>query len=393
MTSVIGRARRRAQEMSANDSSPQLRRRPPGLAARACPGLPLVLIGAATLLSGCGGADSNGSATAAVKAQTSTTAVAPPPLPITIESPAERATIRASSLGSAAVIARVRVAGTAEPGGRLLISGHCGTHRCVRHMTVGADGAWSSRLRMVLPRGTRHRTVHVSYLGLRAVPEPAQVRLRIRAPRPTVVRARIQSTGSVQAEGESSAGNASPPPGTQTYTLPAPQSGSLAGSGTLVVVGDSLAEGMASLLPHAFPGWSIRVNSRVGRGLAEGMSVLGQTRVPDGSTLAISLFTNDDPWRTPALADAVHETLSRVGPSGCAIWSTIAAPPVNGLSYAKANALLNRLAATEPRLRVVPWAEQMAANPGLLGGDGVHPTTSGYELRARMYAQAASSCD
>jgi hypothetical protein len=46
----------------------------------------------------------------------------------------------------------------------------------------------------------------------------------------------------------------------------------------------------------------------------------------------------------------------------------------------------------DPRLRVVPWAEQVAANPKLVGSDGVHATPAGYQLRAQLYAQAAQSC-
>ena len=84
--------------------------------------------------------------------------------------------------------------------------------------------------------------------------------------------------------------------------------------------------------------------------------------------LAISLFTNDDPTHTDALEAAVRRTLAAVGPSGCVIWATIARPPVNGVSYRAANALLRRLAASNPRLVIVPWAEQAAANPALLGG-------------------------
>ena len=74
------------------------------------------------------------------------------------------------------------------------------------------------------------------------------------------------------------------------------------------------------------------------------------------------------------------------------IWATIARPPVNGVSYTAANSLLERIAADDPRLVIVPWAEQAAANPVLLGGDGVHPTPAGYQLRARLYAQAAQRC-
>jgi lysophospholipase L1-like esterase len=74
------------------------------------------------------------------------------------------------------------------------------------------------------------------------------------------------------------------------------------------------------------------------------------------------------------------------------IWATIVRPPVNGSTYRAANAVLARLAADDPRLRLVPWAEKGAADPNLVGADGVHPTPAGYGLRAQLYAQAARSC-
>ena len=33
-----------------------------------------------------------------------------------------------------------------------------------------------------------------------------------------------------------------------------------------------------------------------------------------------------------------------------------------------------------------------AANPGLVGSDGVHATQVGYQTRASLYAQAVSAC-
>jgi lysophospholipase L1-like esterase len=65
---------------------------------------------------------------------------------------------------------------------------------------------------------------------------------------------------------------------------------------------------------------------------------------------------------------------------------------VTGVSYRAANALLARLATDNPRLRLVPWAERVAATPQLVGADGVHPTPAGYQLRAQLYAQAARTC-
>jgi hypothetical protein len=165
----------------------------------------------------------------------------------------------------------------------------------------------------------------------------------------------------------------------------------------LVLVGDSLAVGVRTLLPAALPDWKVEVLGQVGRSLAEGMRVLEGLGLASQEhdarpVVAVSLFTNDDPTHIDALRAAVRRSLDLAGARGCAIWATIAAPPVNGVSYRAANAALERLADADPRLRIVPWADQAAANPDLLGSDRVHPTPAGYELRARLYAEAARAC-
>jgi hypothetical protein len=104
---------------------------------------------------------------------------------------------------------------------------------------------------------------------------------------------------------------------------------------------------------------------------------------------AFSLFTNDGPTNTSALEAAVRESAS----GGCAVWATIVRPPQGGTSYKAANQVLERLAQELPgRVVVVPWAATVAANPGLVGSDGVHATTQGYQQRAQLYAQAIQSC-
>ena len=174
--------------------------------------------------------------------------------------------------------------------------------------------------------------------------------------------------------------------------IPAPKGG---GTGTLVMIGDSLAEGTEPYLGGLLNGWDVTTNARVGRPLAEGMSILGQTKLPGGPVvLAFSLFTNDSPRNVPALDAAVRASVKRAG-SGCAIWATIVRPPQGGVSYKAANQDLRKLERDPSiggRLLVVPWAETVAANPGLVGSDGVHATQVGYQTRASLYAQAVSAC-
>jgi lysophospholipase L1-like esterase len=166
------------------------------------------------------------------------------------------------------------------------------------------------------------------------------------------------------------------------------------GRTALVVIGDSLSVGTAPILPALLPGWQVRTDGLGGRPLAEGMRILAGAELPaDGSTvLAFSLFTNDDPSHTQELETAVRQSLARAGPRGCAIWATIVRPPIDGVPYDGANAVLRRLAAADARMRLVDWAQLIATQPALMGPDGIHPTPQGYQARAQMYADAARSC-
>jgi hypothetical protein len=160
----------------------------------------------------------------------------------------------------------------------------------------------------------------------------------------------------------------------------------------VLVIGDSLAVGMADALRAALPGWRVDVDAKTSRPLREGMRILAAT--PNApAILAFSLFTNDDPRFTGPLQDAVRATARR--PGGCAVWATIAAPPVKGVDYANANQLLRGLA-SEPdlaqSLQIVDWAAEVAGSPSLLAGDGVHATPTGYQARAQLYADAIRAC-
>jgi hypothetical protein len=162
------------------------------------------------------------------------------------------------------------------------------------------------------------------------------------------------------------------------------------GAREVFVVGDSLADEIANLLPAALPGWRVRIDAEWGRPLGEGMRILAQDRAPP-SILAISLFTNNDPRDVRALEAAVRATAQR--PGGCAVWATIVAPAYGGVSHDGANALLRRLARDdEVALELVDWARAVERDPSLMSGDEVHASPAGYRARARMYADAIRAC-
>ena len=199
-------------------------------------------------------------------------------------------------------------------------------------------------------------------------------------------------------------------PGSATPTAPAATAGGADGSGIppaveseglppvasrgprrTLVVGDSLAVGVEPYLGKDLPGWRITTSAFTSRPLADGVAEITSTsRLPP--VLVVSLGTNDDPSAVSTFSGAVESVLRAAGPAGCVIWPNIVRPPYNGVSYAGYNRALARLAAANPNLIVVDWAGMVARDPGMVAGDGVHATPSGYSARAAAIAQAVLSC-
>ena len=365
---------------------------PTGRARRAI-GVALALAAA-----GCGSSPS-----AAPRTTTAGAIATPAKEPVRIDAPRPRQVVRARRPDRAHVELALTVSGHAQSVDTVEVRARCRQPACSRVVFSDPGGGWTARLNLLLPRTSRRLTVSAGYAGDRGARGRARVRLRIRPVGPAPAAAPApKRAGSERAPAASAPAPAPAPatsPETESTTTPAPPPPAappgLGGRRTgLVLVGDSLAVGIRPLLPALLPGWKVRVDGRVGRPLAEGMGIVAATPLPaDGrEVLAVSLFTNDAPTRTAQLQAAVRTTLERAGPRGCVIWATVARPRQHGVSYRAANDVLERMAASDPRLRLVPWARQVAAAPSLLGADRVHPTAAGYRLRAQLYAAAARSC-
>jgi hypothetical protein len=347
----------------------------------------MVLVSAAVLVAGCG---SDGGERAATTTTTAPPAAAEQSAAVALSAPAPGDTLRATRDAGGVLHATVRVAGKATGSQTLRVQLSCPDRSCSRFVLTDGDGAFAVRMPVTLPATLSRLTVDVDYA---TIPDPqTAASVKVSVHRPAAVHPHAEAPSSPRTTTVPS-----PSPAPPVATIPASPSGATTPAGTrraMTVIGDSLAVGMKPYMGTVLPGWTITVDGRVGRPLAEGMGLVRAADLPPArsSVLAISLFTNDDPRGTAQLSAAVDATLAQVGAGGCVIWATIAREPVGGVSYAAANALLARKAASTPRLRLADWAAYVDAHPGTLSAGNVHPGPSGYRARAALYAQAAAGC-
>ena len=296
------------------------------------------------------------------------------PAPVLVGAPSLGASVGAQRLSGRRLTAVVELSGSAQPDAQLALAGACGRVDCEGLTYSDHNGRWHTRLRLTTARGRHDVRVRIAYWPAAPASAPVATRVALRA---------------------------SAPPSPAAGTVPAPAAGPPADARpALVMLGDSLAIGTAGPLAVDLPQWNVRFDARIGRPLAEGLSILAGTALPSTepparTVLAFSLFTNDSPADVNELDAAVKASVGRLGPHDCAIWATISRPAVHGISYRAANAHLTQLALAPQiagRLLVVPWAEEVARHPDWKAHDHVHATMAGYLARAQLYADAARSC-
>jgi lysophospholipase L1-like esterase len=176
------------------------------------------------------------------------------------------------------------------------------------------------------------------------------------------------------------------------YVLVAGSAAHASGSRNVLSYGDSLSVGTNVYLGTYLRGWNVR---SVGAISTHADEVPGALRSYGGSlprVVVVSAGTNDDPGRVSGFARVVRETLEVVGPRRCVVWSTIVRPPYAGVSYAGYNRALATIARHHDNLRVFDWAKLAGAHSSWFGSDGVHPTATGYRVRAAAIARLVRAC-
>src|SRR5215211_3313993 len=131
---------------------------------------------------------------------------------------------------------------------------------------------------------------------------------------------------------------------------------------SLLVNGDSLAEGTRPYLPRELPGWRVRQSTKVSRHAAEGADVLRRYGRSLARVIHVSLGTNDDPSQTGAFRSAVDDVMDVAGGRRCVVWANIVRPSYRGVSYRGYNRVLAQEDERRDNLLVLNWV-RMARRP------------------------------
>jgi lysophospholipase L1-like esterase len=162
-------------------------------------------------------------------------------------------------------------------------------------------------------------------------------------------------------------------------------------AGGVLVVGDSLEVGTSPYLGGQVQGVPLTVDAQTSRPSSTGVEILRSKLTSSDSVVVFDLGTNDDPAQPQALASDLASVRAIAG-GRCVVVATLNRPPYNGVSIDGLNQALRNFAAGSAPAQLVDWHAAALANPGLLGSDGVHATSSGYATRAQLIAQGIQRC-
>jgi hypothetical protein len=155
-------------------------------------------------------------------------------------------------------------------------------------------------------------------------------------------------------------------------------------TGSVWVVGDSIAAGLGQAWPGS-PSVITQPEARTAAVLPHVTSALAAGAAPH--VLVVASGTNDDPADPDAFRTQVQHLLGATG--GCVVWTTVHRP---GGRWQSLNAVLaEQAAAAAGRLQLADWGRLATSNPELLQSDGIHPRSGTVYSRIVALATAAAA--
>jgi lysophospholipase L1-like esterase len=159
------------------------------------------------------------------------------------------------------------------------------------------------------------------------------------------------------------------------------------------IVGDSLTEGVRTRLPPlaARYGFDLKIDALSGRDIQAGLTPLTKLK-PGRDLVVVALGTNDARADlTVAAAQArIEQMLAVVGDKTPVLWVNIYRSDTKVASAAarRFDLALEAEAAIRPQLTVLDWSSYIEGRKELIGADGIHLTSAGYDERAAWLARA-----
>jgi hypothetical protein len=176
-------------------------------------------------------------------------------------------------------------------------------------------------------------------------------------------------------------GIAAPPQGT----------GSPAGNGGVLVVGDSLEVLTSPYLRRYLPGVPLKVNAEGGYNSYQIFDLFQESYDPSQSVIVFDAGTNDNPAYPQILQGNLDKVAAMIG-NRCMVVPTIHGFTVNGVNNDGKNRVVEQFAASRPGTQVPDWAGFVAAHPDLMQSDDLHPIPEGADKRAQLIAAGVQAC-
>jgi lysophospholipase L1-like esterase len=172
--------------------------------------------------------------------------------------------------------------------------------------------------------------------------------------------------------------------------LTVPSAGA-SGTGSVLVVGDSLEVLTSPYLKRYLPGVPLTVNAEGGYNSYQILDLFEESYDPSQSVIVFDAGTNDNPAYPQILAGNLNAVAARIG-DRCMVVPTIHGLTVNGIGNEGKNRVVEAFAASRLGTQVPDWAGAVATHPELMQSDDLHPIPAGADLRAQLIAQGIQGC-
>jgi len=161
----------------------------------------------------------------------------------------------------------------------------------------------------------------------------------------------------------------------------------------VAIVGDSLTEGVRTRLPPlaAQYGFDVNIDAQQGRDIQAGLTPLSKLE-RSRDLVVVALGTNDAraDLTVPVAQARIEQMLSVIGDKTPVLWVNIYRADTKDASAAahRFDLALAAEAAVRPNLTVLDWESYIQDRKNLMGKDGIHLTSAGYDDRAAWLARA-----